>query len=150
MTLEQIAAIADVVEDFPHLTAADWELTSPVNPFYNCIAWAASDTSQWWWPANDAYWPEHVERSDALAAFKRVFRDLDYGDCDNAGDTQIRERIAIFVRDNSVTHVARQLESGRWTSKLGQSVDIRHDLKDLEGECYGRVVAFMCRPRRPG
>ena len=44
-------------------------------------------------------------------------------------------------------HVARQLESGLWTSKLGLSVDISHSLHDLEGDTYGEVAALLCRAR---
>ena len=52
--------------------------------------------------------------------------------------------------------MARQLESGRWTSKLGSDCDIEHELEALEGfddspdaYRYGRVVGFMSRPRPP-
>lgn len=44
-------------------------------------------------------------------------------------------------------HAARQLASGRWTSKLGKLEDIDHALHDLEGMLYGAVVLFMKRPR---
>ncbi len=44
------------------------------------------------------------------------------------------------------THAARQLASGRWTSKLGKAEDIEHDLHDLEGDLYGIVVLLMKRP----
>jgi len=42
-------------------------------------------------------------------------------------------------------HVARQLPSGRWSSKLGALQDIEHDLHDLEGTEYGSVVLVMKR-----
>jgi hypothetical protein len=44
------------------------------------------------------------------------------------------------------THVAGQLVTGRWTSKLGESEDIEHGLRDLEGDVYGVVVLVMQRP----
>lgn len=33
----------------------------------------------------------------------------------------------------------------RWTSKLGELEDIEHDLTDLEGAAYGKVVLLMKR-----
>lgn len=42
----------------------------------------------------------------------------------------------------------RQLPDGKWTSKLGALEDIEHDRLDaLEGDDYGRVVAYMKRQR---
>ncbi|MCI0637958.1 MAG: hypothetical protein L0Y72_23715 [Gemmataceae bacterium] len=38
------------------------------------------------------------------------------------------------------THAARQLPTGRWSSKLGPSEDIEHDLHALEGEIYGTIA----------
>jgi hypothetical protein len=46
----------------------------------------------------------------------------------------------------SPTHAARMVRDGRWISKLGASEDIEHNLSDLEGECYGRVVVCLERP----
>jgi hypothetical protein len=61
--------------------------------------------------------------------------------------------IAFFVDgDGQLAHAARQLQSGRWTSKLGDLEDIEHDLRALEDQPntpsqwpYGRVSAFMRR-----
>lgn len=57
--------------------------------------------------------------------------------------------------ENEISHVARQLPDGRWTSKLGPDEDIEHnDLHALEGDvgvyplCYGVVIRFMRRPIR--
>jgi hypothetical protein len=59
------------------------------------------------------------------------------------------EKLAIFADENSEpTHVARQLPSGAWSSKLGAGEDIEHSsLTALEGSVYGRVVQFLRRPR---
>ena len=37
------------------------------------------------------------------------------------------------------THAARQLTSGLWTSKLGDNMDLSHELHELEGPEYGNV-----------
>ena len=64
------------------------------------------------------------------------------------------EKLAIYGDEHGFTHVARQLENGRWTSKLGEQWDIEHELEAVAGQesawpayRYGSVVAFMSRPR---
>lgn len=43
--------------------------------------------------------------------------------------------------------MARQLPTGRWTSKLGGSEDIEHaSPTELEGDMYGTVVLYMRKP----
>ena len=57
------------------------------------------------------------------------------------------DKVAIYaLNDGNPKHVARQLSSGLWTSKLGTMEDIEHDLDGLVGERYGSVVAFLRRP----
>ena len=57
------------------------------------------------------------------------------------------EKIAVCANDQGVPkHAARQLNKGRWTSKLGRMADIDHALHDLEGTLYGSVVLVMKRP----
>lgn len=57
------------------------------------------------------------------------------------------EKVALFAdADGFATHAARQLNNGRWTSKLGELEDIEHALRDLEGVEYGTVVLVMKRP----
>lgn len=57
------------------------------------------------------------------------------------------EKIAIYVDDSGIPqHVARQLQDGTWTSKLGKEEDIQHNLLEaLEGDLYGKVTVFMMR-----
>lgn len=57
------------------------------------------------------------------------------------------EKIAHYVKGGNVTHTARQLPWGRWTSKLGPGIDIEHlDPEALEGPVYGNVEGYMRRP----
>lgn len=39
---------------FPGLRTTPFRVTSPANRKYNCIAWAANDAGDWWWPEGDA------------------------------------------------------------------------------------------------
>ena len=36
--------------EFPRLTAADYQVTSPATRKYNCIAWSVDATDAKWWP----------------------------------------------------------------------------------------------------
>jgi hypothetical protein len=56
------------------------------------------------------------------------------------------EKIALFALADLPKHAARQLPSGRWTSKLGPMEDIEHALLDLAGIVYGSVVLVLKRP----
>lgn len=135
---------------FPGLAAGGYRVTSPASDDYNCIAWAASRNDRWWEPHADAFWPEGVPLAMTLAAFEAVYAGLGYTRCPNA-DFELRsEKIALFAGvADTPTHAARQLDSGRWTSKLGRNVDIEHVTPDaLNGPCYGRPMIFM-RRRRP-
>jgi hypothetical protein len=134
---------------FPGLAAAGYRVTSLASNAYNCIAWAASRDDRWWWPHHDAFWPQGVPLSETLAAFEAAYRTLGYRQCATADFELAFEKIGIFA-DNAGTpkHSARQLESGKWTSKLGFDVDIEHATPDaLNGPDYGRPVLFMCRLR---
>jgi hypothetical protein len=139
---------------FPRLRAASYQVTSPPSRDYNCIAHAAGDTLHWWWPdpdpSNDAiYWPTGVAREETLAAFIAAFATIGYSPCATEELEPGLEKVALFADADGVpTHAARQLSSGRWTSKLGKREDIEHDLHDLEGEVYGVVVQVLVRARQ--
>ncbi len=136
---------------FPGLRGTGYQITSPQDDKYNCIAWAAGDTTDWWWPdepdsPDSAYWPPSVPRVETLEAFRDAFTTLGYLPC---GDDQLEpgfEKIALFALAGVPKHAARQLPNGRWTSKLGPMEDIVHALQDLAGAVYGSVVLLMKRP----
>jgi hypothetical protein len=143
--------VVNVLETlFPALAKGNYRITSPRGKRYNCIAWAAGDISQWWWPGPQLhieYWPPSVTRVVSLESFQAAFAALGYVVCTNADLEAGVEKIAIFADTNAEpTHAARQLPSGRWTSKLGVLEDIEHTLRDLEGTEYGTVSVVMKRP----
>jgi hypothetical protein len=62
------------------------------------------------------------------------------------------EKIALYGKGQPgaevPTHVALQLESGKWTSKLGPFEDINHATPEAAtGPVYGRVLCYLSRPR---
>ena len=85
-------------------------------------------------------------RIETLEAFRHAFATLGYMDCDHGELEAGYEKIAIFALSGVPKHAARQLPSGRWTSKLGKMEDIEHTLHDVTGTVYGGVVHVMRRP----
>jgi hypothetical protein len=122
-----------------------------VDDKYNCIAWAAGDTKNWWWPdevsePESGHWPSGVPRLETLEVFRAAFATLGYLVCDHDQLEAGFEKVALFALAGVPKHAARQLPNGRWTSKLGPMEDIEHSLHDLEGNAYGAVVLVMKRP----
>lgn len=135
---------------FPNLARDGYEIESEPTSRYNCIAWAAGNTDRWWWPSDPAYfsyWPPNVKRIETIQGFVEAFQELGYELGDNENYETGTEKVAIYANDNGEpTHMARQLSSGDWTSKLGHDHDIRHHtLQGLEGETYGHVSTILKR-----
>ena len=132
---------------FPALR--DYSLTSPKEQRYNCIAWAAGDDAQWWWPdpRTDHYWPTEAPTERSVTAFIVAFNSLGYEPCADGSLDVGFEKVGIYESSSGVEHMARQLPTGRWTSKLGGAEDIEHATPtELEGIQYGTVVQYMRRP----
>jgi len=128
--------------------------TSPADLRYNCIAWAAEDTKRFWWP-DHGYWPQGVPRDLTIEAFVQAYAILGYKKCEHGAIEKGFQKIAIFCTPDKVpTHAARQLDTGRWTSKLGKQEDVEHDLHGLARDMpwlvqiYGDVELFMKRKKR--
>lgn len=141
--------LPELEEQFPGLSGTQYDVVSPQTPNYNCIAWAASESFRWWWPDafNLYFWPAGIQRINTIDAFIAAFVGLGYQLCANADHEDGFEKVAIFVgADGLVSHMARELPDGRWTSKLGNSYDIIHvTLAHIEGERYG---VFHCALRK--
>jgi hypothetical protein len=136
---------------FPGLRGTGYQVTSPPDETYNCIAWAAGDTTDWWWPdepdnLDSSHWPAGTPRMETLEAFRGAFAALGYAVCDDDQLEAGYEKVALFALAGVPKHAARQLPGGRWTSKLGPMEDIEHALHDLTGMVYGSVVLVMKRP----
>ena len=76
-----------------------------------------------------------------LEAFCEAFATIGYERCFDDGFEPAFEKVAIFVDQSGVpSHAARQLPTGKRTSKLGRMEDIEHELRALEGGAYGSVA----------
>lgn len=133
---------------FPRLTSENSRPTSPFDEGYNCIAWAAGDTARWWWPdaMGQGYWPQGVPREVSIEAFALAYAHLGYNDRSNHSLDTDALKVAIYADARGrPTHAARQLPDGWWTSKLGQQIDIEHELTALDGPVYGSVAVILAK-----
>jgi hypothetical protein len=141
--------VSDPIADaFPGLLGCRPVLTSFPASGFNCVGWAAGDTQRWWWPDTNgqSFWPAQAPRARTLEAFEKAFETLGYEPCALEERDASFERVAVFVDGGGApTHVARLLRSARWSSKLGEWIDIEHELSALEGPAYGRVASVMRR-----
>ena len=122
---------------------------------YNCIAWAAGKTNEWWWPwdIGGYSWPKgdglcfESPHQETVPNFVLAFKSEGYSEC-NDGDYEIGfEKVAIYANHRGTpTHAARSLPSGVWTSKLGAYEDIQHaTAQAIGGKSYGQPVAYLKR-----
>jgi hypothetical protein len=133
---------------FPFLTPSTYRTTSSATTAYNCIAWAAGDASKWWWPLSGVYyWPAGVPFEETIAAFTAAFATLGFQPCSSGNLEPGLEKVAIYATAaGTVTHMARQLPDGTWTSKLGRLEDIQHSTPhDVEGSQYGQAVKYLAK-----
>jgi len=148
---------AEIEAIFPSLRAG-FDITSPTDEEYNCIAWSINDVRQWWWPTPHGqrkwpgkYWPPGVDHEETLKAFTKVYESLGFKKCDEREFEAGYDKIAIYADSiGTVLHAARWwIEDNGWSSKLGEENDIRHhSLESIEGASYGTVVQIMKRRRR--
>jgi hypothetical protein len=137
----------DVLIEFPNLLKESCSEASKTDPFYNCIAFAASDTTRIWCPISPkAYWPTSAPRVLTLEAFKAAFATLGFEECDGGELDQGFEKIAIYALRGKPKHAAKQLPDGRWASKLGREQDIEHQtVNGVSGDHYGEVAVYLKR-----
>lgn len=152
---------AELERVLPGLCDSDYSVTSEATEQYNCIAWALGETEDWWAPVDspDSFWPAGFDRVAvgemvSLDLVTRLFDAYGFEECPDGLPEEGVEKVALFGDDGEFLHIARQLPSGRWTSKIGQDRDIEHELEALlhsgnDGWYdYVAIVAFMKRGRR--
>jgi hypothetical protein len=132
----------------------DYVVTSWNDSGYNCVAFAAGDTTRWWEalanPEPGFFWPAEALRGDDngdIEALKRCFVTLGYEECGN-GDLEAGFRkVALYAIDKEdYKHASIQERNGEWSSKLGDGFDIRHKTPQCVcGPKYGTVMAYMRR-----
>lgn len=132
---------------FPRLTSQYVE-TSVETDAYNCVAWAIGITDVQFDSLYGA-WPEELEKGNRQEVYAKFYELHGFVDCTPDHSLEVNfEKIALFAEDGIFLHVARQLNNGNWTSKMGDYEDIEHTTLDaVGGGDYGKPEIIMKRSR---
>jgi hypothetical protein len=129
-------SLDDIYDRLPRLRESVHRVTSPPSDDYNCAGWVVRDLKGYFAPG--LFWPEGIpkperEGDEDLEAYLALFRSWGYEECDSPDLEPGLLKIAIYAKDGFFHHVAKQLRSGAWSSKIGQAHDLRHeDLSALD------------------
>ncbi len=147
---------------FPKLKAdGGKKVSEPAIP-YNCLSWSAKRTREYRFEPKpqEAWerWPDGLPDDYSLESFIMLFENLGYKRCHDldASFDLFYKKVAIYAAFGiygeprwEFTHVADQLHSGAWTSKLGYGEDIQHNTPhSLEGNSedeYGKIYQILKR-----
>lgn len=132
---------------FPGSFLQPFTKTSEIDLSYNCIAWAAMSSDDWYEP-DDSYnyfWPADVPRENTIEAYIQLFEYYGFDRCENGDNEEGFYKVAIFAVNGSsqASHAARQIQPGLWTSKLGQGIDVTHTIAAMSGGLYGDVIQYL-------
>src|SRR5205085_1709916 len=99
-------------------------------------AWALGDTTQWW--DHRRHWPTEISRVYSFEVYQAVFELQGYELCISGEVEPGYDKVALFADEATLpTHASRQLVDGRWTSKIGEDIDIVHiSPDDVSGGLY--------------
>lgn len=124
---------------------------SPIDPAYNCVAFAAGDTERFWSPlaVSGYWWPADALMEDTIGGVMSALACVGYVECEDPAFEDGYEKVAVFAKDERPTHAARQdPDEQLWLSKLGKEYDIAHtNLAEVGGTEYGEPVRYMRRER---
>ena len=102
---------------FPKLINEGFEIVGQPTERYNCIAYAAGDTSNVWDNYEDEYednyWPAHATRSDHIESLKEVFAGLGFEEHDDSSSEDNYETVALYEERGAWKHAAAQMPNGR-------------------------------------
>src|SRR5258705_5575171 len=93
----------------PGLQLTAWQIKSPEDIHYNCIAFAVGDTHNWWEPSGAPihYWPPGVRVEYSVDSYVRAYEIHGYSRCDNYDLEAAYEKIVLFVdADGIPSHAA--------------------------------------------
>ena len=131
---------------FPRLSGETFEIVAQPSNQYNCIAYAAGDTNEWWSPMENRYWPDHATRSDSIESLKEVFAVLGFEQCLDSRVEDGYQKVGLYEERGKWKHASVQMPNGRWRSKMGGGPVIEHrSPESLSGGMYGDATVYMRR-----
>jgi len=136
------------IDEFPNSLTEPFVATSPKDFKYNCIGWACGTKTRMWPNMYSYYWPPGIPTIEDVNSFIELFQSKGYEVCDNGDLEKGYLKVAIYAyHDGKPSHAARQLENGKWTSKLGVHQDVSHSIFSMSDGDYGNVVHYMRKPK---
>jgi len=151
---EQLTSIKKIENvHFPALKGGKgYQDTSEATIEYNCLSWALGISWTRYDPEPNCtgyFWFPGVEREWSARAIRKIFENHGYQACDSYDLEEGYEKVVFYVDEGGVPrHFARQLDNGKWTSKLGDLNDIEHDnLESIICPAYGRPQTVLKRQR---
>ena len=111
---------------FPNLRSEGFTVIDPPCDLYNCIAYAANDTSRWWDHTPHRYWPSYATRSDRIESLQEVFVGLGFEECYDDKVEAGYQKIALYEDQGGWEHASVQMPNGAWRSKMGEGPVIEH------------------------
>ena len=131
---------------FPNLRNEEFTVVDPPSDLYNCIAYAAGNTSQWWDHTARQYWPPYATRSKRIESLQEVFAGLGFEECDDGSFGPGYQKIALYEDQGTWEHAAIQISNGAWHSKMGEGPVIEHrSPESLSDGPYGNPTVYMRR-----
>ena len=126
-------SLDDLYDRLPRLREAPHRITSEPDDEYNCVGWVQRELDRYYAPG--LFWPREIvpepEAGDEdLDAFVAIFESWGYERCGSSDYEPGFLKIAIYARDGKFHHVAKQLRTNAWSSKVGEAHDLRHETLD--------------------
>ena len=98
-----------LIRVFPNLANEDFDIICPESTRYNCIAYAAGDTSQPWSDESGDYWPLEVPRSPTIGGLENLFRWLGFEKCRRPRLPADYLNVALYASEGLWQHAALQM-----------------------------------------
>ena len=133
-----------LIAAFPKLASEGFEIVGEPTTEYNCIAYAAGNTGDWWWPDGINYWPPWATLDDGIDSLQEAFVGIGYELCDDGHFHESYKKVALYEVEGKFQHAAVQMPNGAWRSKMGEGPVIEHrSPESLAGGIYGDPAVFM-------
>lgn len=139
-----------------------FEVHSPQDCGYNCIAWAMGFDDRWVdyiLNSPKKWWPKGVDNDYRPESLVKAFEAVGFEMCNDDTVEEGYDKVALYkaspfydplsrkIVKEGWSHAARVLTSGQYHSKVGESFDIYHRSGDVfDGTSYGNIFQFMRRP----
>ena len=134
------------INEFPNLHGEGFEIVDQPSQRYNCIGYAASDATRWWWPDGINYWPPWATLDTKMESLMEALAGLGYEQCDDSDPEDGYQKVALYEVQGEFQHAAVQMPNGHWRSKMGRGPAIEHrNPESLSSGIYGNPTTYMRR-----